>query len=50
MDLRALSVKELENIWQEKRDELFTIKKILDEKKGDLPPETEVNFESYVTY
>lgn len=49
-DLRGLSVEELQKLWEQKRDELFLIRKELDRRTGrDVKPSVEVDFTKYVT-
>ena len=49
-DLRKLSVGELQRLWEQKRDELFLVRKELDRRTGkDVKPSVEVDYEKYVT-
>lgn len=49
-DLKGLSVKELEKLWEQKRDELFLIRKELDRRTGrDVKPSVEIDYTKYVT-
>ena len=49
-DLRSLSVKELERLWEQKRDELFLIMKELDRRTGkDVKPNVDFDYTKYVT-
>lgn len=49
-DLRKLSIPELERLWEQKRDELFLIRKELDRRTGkDVKPSVEVDYTKYVT-
>lgn len=49
-DLRRMSVQELQKLWEQKRDELFLVRKELDRRTGkDVKPSVEVDYEKYVT-
>ena len=49
-DLKSLSVKELEKLWEQKRDELYLIRKELDRRTGrDVKPSVEIDYTKYVT-
>lgn len=49
-DLRGLSVDELQKLWEQKRDELFLVRKELDRRTGrDVKPNVEIDYTKYVT-
>lgn len=49
-DLRRLSVSELRKLWEQKRDELFLVRKELDRRTGkDVKPNVEIDYTKYVT-
>lgn len=49
-DLRSLSVEELRRLWEQKRDELFLVRKELDRRTGkDVKPSVEIDYTKYVT-
>lgn len=49
-DLRGLSIEELQRLWEQKRDELFLVRKELDRRTGrDVKPSVEVDYTKYVT-
>lgn len=49
-DLRRMSVSELQKLWEQKRDELFLVRKELDRRTGkDVKPSVEVDYTKYVT-
>lgn len=49
IDIRKLSNKELEDLWCEKRDELFEIRKEIDRRKNEKHEPVNVDFTSYIT-
>lgn len=49
-DLRRMSVQELQKLWEQKRDELFLVRKELDRRTGkDVKPSVEIDYTKYVT-
>lgn len=49
-DLRRLSVEELRRLWEQRRDELFLIRKELDRRTGrDVKPSVDIDYTKYVT-
>ena len=49
-DLRRLSIDELQRLWEQKRDELFLVRKELDRRMGkDVKPSVEIDYTKYVT-
>lgn len=48
-NLKDMSTKDLEDLWLNKMNELFEIKKEIDRRKGEPKPLKSVEFTSYVT-
>lgn len=49
-DLRKLNIEDLQRLWEQKRDELFLVRKELDRRTGkDVKPNVEVDYTKYVT-
>ena len=48
-DLKTMSPAELQKLWDRKRRELYEIKKVLDERKGEVNPVVNIDFEKYIT-